>query len=123
MKWPSRSASAARNSANISSSVTRFSLGFAARNRLPAPPPQPPLEGAECPAYKAANFGPAAAGGPFLATESIGVTMKLMGWAIALAAIGLTPAAAVAQDSAAAPATTAAPAPATPAPAGVPADA
>jgi cytochrome c oxidase subunit 2 len=49
--------------------------------------------------------------------------MKLMGWAIALAAIGLTPAAAVAQDNAATPSATAAPAPATPAPAGVPADA
>jgi cytochrome c oxidase subunit 2 len=37
------------------------------------------------------------AGGPSFATESIGVTMKLMGWAIALAAAAMTPAAAGAQ--------------------------
>jgi cytochrome c oxidase subunit 2 len=36
-------------------------------------------------------------GGPSFATESIGVTMKLMGWAIALAAAAMTPAAAGAQ--------------------------
>jgi cytochrome c oxidase subunit II len=64
-------------------------------------------------------------GGPTSATESIGVMMKLMGWAIALAAVGLTPAAAVAQAPQAAtpPAATAAPAPATPAPVAAPADA
>jgi len=46
-----------------------------------------------------------------------------MGWAIALAAFGLSPAAALAQSTEAAPATlTSAPAPAVPAPAGVPAD-
>jgi cytochrome c oxidase subunit 2 len=52
--------------------------------------------------------------------------MKLMGWAIALAATGLSPATAMAQGSAAAaPQATAAPAPApaAPAPAGAPADA
>ena len=81
------------------------------------------LEGLECRAYKAAKFGPAAGGGPFLATGPIGVTMKLMGWAIALAAAALTPGAAMAQAPAAAPPVTAAPAPATPAPAGAPADA
>jgi cytochrome c oxidase subunit 2 len=37
------------------------------------------------------------AGGPSFATESIGVTMKLMGWAFALAAAAMTPAAAGAQ--------------------------
>jgi cytochrome c oxidase subunit 2 len=46
--------------------------------------------------------------------------MKLMGWAIALAAAGLTPATAIAQGAEAAPQATAAPAPAG---AGVPADA
>ena len=50
--------------------------------------------------------------------------MKLMGWAIALAAAALTPGAAMAQTpEAAAPPVTAAPAPASPAPAGAPADA
>ena len=51
--------------------------------------------------------------------------MKLMGWAIALAAVGLTPAVAVAQaPQAAAPqAASAAPAPAAPAPVAAPADA
>jgi len=50
--------------------------------------------------------------------------MKLMGWAIALAAAVLTPAAATAQATeAAAPQATAAPAPATPAPVTAPADA
>ncbi len=49
--------------------------------------------------------------------------MKLMGWAIALAAAGLTPAAIAQAPAATAPEVTAAPAPATPAPAGVPADA
>ena len=51
--------------------------------------------------------------------------MKLMGWAIALAAAALTPAAAGAQGTAAAAPqpTSAAPAPATPAPPGVPAEA
>ncbi len=49
--------------------------------------------------------------------------MKLMGWAIALAAAGLTPAAIAQAPAASAPEVTAAPAPATPAPAGVPADA
>ena len=54
------------------------------------------------------------AGGPSFATESIGVTMKLMGWAIALAAAAMTPAAAGAQAPQAAEpqAATAAPAPA-----------
>ena len=66
-------------------------------------------------------FGPAGTGGPFLATEPIGVTMKLMGWAIALTAGLLSPAAAVAQVPTAAP--TAAPAPAAPAPVAAPADA
>lgn len=86
---------------------------------------QPPLEGLECRAYKAANFGPAGTGGPFFATESIGVTMKLKGWAIALAAMGLTPAAMAAQESgAAAPQATTAPAAEAPADAAAaPADA
>ncbi len=53
------------------------------------------------------------AGGPSFATESIGVTMKLMGWAIALAAAAMTPVAAGAQTpQAAEPQATAAPAPA-----------
>ena len=59
------------------------------------------------------------AGGPSFATESIGVTMKLMGWAIALAAAAMTPAAAGAQapqaaepQAAPAPAATGAAAPA-----------
>src|SRR4029453_11290537 len=59
MKWPSSSASAARNSAKISSSVTLVSLDFSARNRPATVPRPPPLEGLECPAYKAAKFGPA----------------------------------------------------------------
>ena len=49
--------------------------------------------------------------------------MKLMGWAIALAAMGLTPAALAAQDTAAGPQVSSAPAPATPAPVTAPADA
>ena len=53
------------------------------------------------------------AGGPSFATESIGVTMKLMGWALALAAAAMTPAAAGAQaPQAAEPQAAAAPAPA-----------
>ena len=64
-------------------------------------------------------------GGPSFATESIGVTMKLMGWAIAVAAAAMTPAAAGAQApqaaepqaAAAAPATATAEAPAASAPA------
>ncbi|MFL6722995.1 MAG: cytochrome c oxidase subunit II [Sphingomicrobium sp.] len=49
--------------------------------------------------------------------------MKLMGWAIALAAVGLTPAAAMAAAPQAAAPAAAAPAPAAPAPVTVPADA
>src|SRR4249919_1515113 len=59
MKCPSSSASASRNSARICSSVTPVSSAIAARNRLAAPSYQPPLEGLESPAYKAAKFGPA----------------------------------------------------------------
>ncbi len=56
------------------------------------------LEGLECPAYKAAKFQdlPLSAG-LLLQPKQIGVTMKLTGWAIALAAAGLTPTAAGAQ--------------------------
>src|SRR4029453_9765548 len=46
-------------SAKISSSVTLVSLDFSARNRPATVPSQPPLEGLECPAYKAGKFGPA----------------------------------------------------------------
>jgi cytochrome c oxidase subunit 2 len=60
-------------------------------------------------------------GGPSFATESIGVTMKLMGWALALAAAAMTPAAAGAQAAAPAPVT--APAASAEAPAATPAPA
>src|SRR4029453_2654610 len=104
MKWPSRSASAARNSAKISSSVTCFSCLFG-QGKSPAGPPyqlaanshrNDGLREWNVPPIRPPIFGPAGAGGLSFATESIGVTMKLMGWAIALAAAGLTPAAAVA---------------------------
>ena len=52
-------------------------------------------------------------GGPTFATESIGVMMKLMGWAIAVAAAAMTPAAAGAQAPQAAEPQAAAAAPAT----------
>ncbi len=77
------------------------------------------LEAAECPAYKAAEIGPARPGGSTQAKSNIGVTMKLMGWAIALAAAALSTASVSAQAPAAAPPSatvTAAPATATPAP-------
>ena len=62
--------------------------------------------------------------GASFATEAIGVTMKLMGWAIALAAAGLTPAAASAQaPQPAQPQAISAPAAPAPAPAATPAPA
>ena len=74
MKWPSSSASAARNSAKISSSVTRVSLDFAARNRLAARAPQPlgklgrnrRLRERNVPPIRPPIFGPAACRRAFL---------------------------------------------------------
>jgi len=81
------------------------------------------LEGLECPAYKAAKIQTRPPAGLPLQPKQIGVTMKLTGWAIALAAAGLTPTAAGATapqaappQAISAPAATA-PAAATPAPA------
>src|SRR5262245_34686890 len=126
MKWPSSSASASRNSAKISSSVTCISCIFAEGNRRAGAPyqlaanscPNDGLRDRDVPPIRPPIFGPAGAGGASFATESIGVTMKLMGWAIALAAAGLTRAAAVAAAPQAA-----APEAATPAPVAAPADA
>jgi cytochrome c oxidase subunit 2 len=61
------------------------------------------LEGLECPAYKAAKFQTRPPAGLPLQPKQIGVTMKLTGWAIALAAAGLTPTAAGATAPQAAP--------------------
>ena len=79
------------------------------------------LEGLECPAYKAAKFQTRPPAGLPLQPKQIGVTMKLTGWAIALAAAGLTPTAAGATAPQAAPpqaiSAPAATSPATPVPA------
>ena len=96
MKWPSSSASAARNSARISSSVIMSEqrpLGRAATrfNRLRV---EQALEALETRAYRdRPNPGPRVRRAP-VPTHATGVKMKLIGWAIALAAAGLTPAAA-----------------------------
>ena len=111
MKWPSSSASALRNSARISASVMRGA------NRPPLGPHQhaacqsvrQALEGGELGAYKPAQSGPAEGGRPSRSDTNVtGVRMKLLGWAIALAAAGLTPAAAQAPTAAAPPAVEAA---------------
>src|SRR5690349_7009301 len=106
MKWPSSKASAARNSSRIWSSVIGPPRpSKRAANRPPTLPLQlsrillfQVLERAGTRAYKAAKFGE-----PVLAflsqPKSIGVRMKRIGWAIALAAAALTPAAAQAPQT------------------------
>ena len=97
MKWPSSNASASRNSLSTSSSVMAAPIGGARqrlqqfvdrRLRARKPPPiRPPIQG-----------GPVAVlQSP---TQVTGVKMKLIAWAIALAAAGLTPAAAQAPQAA-----------------------
>src|SRR5690348_6087885 len=96
MKWPSSRASAARNSARISSSVIPGALGRGTRPfntcpegglRLCKPRPIEPADQRRrvrvLDPYRMAT----------------GVKMRLIGWAIALAAAGMTPAAAQAPAS------------------------
>lgn len=59
------------------------------------------LERWESRAYKAADFPEVRPAAPPILTQMSGVRMKLIGWAIALAAAGLTPAAAAAPQAAA----------------------
>src|SRR5690242_3755901 len=93
MKCPSRRASASRNSARISSSVIAAALGARRQsiNRV-----KRSLEAADTAAYRAAQLGAPSGDSP-RQPMTFGVDMKRIGWAIALAAAFLTPAAAMAQ--------------------------
>ena len=92
MKWPSSSASASRNSAE------NFLVGHGSGNRRGNAPPSTPVEQAlervKSAAYKAARFKGVPVAVLQSPTQVTGVKMKLIAWAIALAAAGLTPAAA-----------------------------
>src|SRR3954464_9562971 len=105
MKCPSRSASAARNSARISSSVMSAVALKPGRGRLQPRIADRALEGLQTHAYRGSKPGGATLLLPIPAT-STGVKMRLTGWAIALAAAGLTPAAVHGQAGAPAPAAT-----------------
>src|SRR5256885_5251133 len=115
MKCPSSSASAERNSARISSSVIIFKAAIRPRAEGLQHFSDEALEAPGTHAYRGPQNRGAASRAP-IPTTSPGVKMRLIGWAMAVAAAGLTPAAAQAPAGAPPPAT-AAPAAAAPAPA------